>query len=111
MLSRTVPQTMTLMVHPSIRQHSAMTMSPGNKIELIGLSAGSTFYVTLEPCHHTGRTPPCDRRLIEVGAARVVIAFVDPDDRVNGQGIAYRFLWCPLISGKVPNDFSNSTVS
>ncbi|ELR18307.1 5-amino-6-(5-phosphoribosylamino)uracil reductase, partial [Acanthamoeba castellanii str. Neff] len=48
---------------------------------------GSTFYVTLEPCHHTGRTPPCDRKLLEVGAARVVIAFVDPDDRVNGQGI------------------------
>jgi diaminohydroxyphosphoribosylaminopyrimidine deaminase/5-amino-6-(5-phosphoribosylamino)uracil reductase len=43
--------------------------------------------VTLEPCHHTGRTPPCDRKLLEIGASRVVIAFVDPDDRVNGQGI------------------------
>jgi diaminohydroxyphosphoribosylaminopyrimidine deaminase/5-amino-6-(5-phosphoribosylamino)uracil reductase len=51
--------------------------------------------VTLEPCHHTGRTPPCDRKLLEVGAARVVIAFVDPDDRVNGQGIKYGLSFPP----------------
>jgi len=50
---------------------------------------GSTFYVTLEPCHHHGRTPPCDKELVRRGAARVVVAVVDPDYRVNGEGNKY----------------------
>jgi diaminohydroxyphosphoribosylaminopyrimidine deaminase/5-amino-6-(5-phosphoribosylamino)uracil reductase len=48
----------------------------------------ATAYVTLEPCSHHGRTPPCCDALIEAGVAKVVIAIEDPNPLVAGQGIA-----------------------
>ncbi|MGQ9865115.1 MAG: bifunctional diaminohydroxyphosphoribosylaminopyrimidine deaminase/5-amino-6-(5-phosphoribosylamino)uracil reductase RibD [Pseudanabaenaceae cyanobacterium] len=49
---------------------------------------GATLYVNLEPCNHFGRTPPCTEAILQAGLAKVVVGMVDPDPRVQGQGIA-----------------------
>ena len=61
-------------------EHAVRTVADG--------AQGATAYVTLEPCAHHGRTPPCADALIGAGIKRVVCALADPDPRVNGQGIA-----------------------
>jgi diaminohydroxyphosphoribosylaminopyrimidine deaminase/5-amino-6-(5-phosphoribosylamino)uracil reductase len=48
--------------------------------------AGSTLYVTLEPCAHTGRQPPCTEAILEAGIARVVYASEDPTEKASGRG-------------------------
>jgi diaminohydroxyphosphoribosylaminopyrimidine deaminase/5-amino-6-(5-phosphoribosylamino)uracil reductase len=70
---------------PGGRPH-AETMA----LEMAGEAArGSTAYVTLEPCAHHGRTPPCAEALVKAGISGAVIALEDPDPRVSGRGITF----------------------
>lgn len=64
---------------------------------------GSTAYVTLEPCAHHGRTPPCCDALIAAGVGRVVVALGDPNPQVAGQGLA-RMRAAGIVTDVLPAD-------
>ena len=68
--------------HPTGQAHAEI-----HALSQVADATGSTLFVTLEPCAHTGRTPPCTQALIDAGISRVVIACIDPDERVSGKGI------------------------
>ena len=78
-----------------ILAQGAHLMAGGPHAEVVALDAagdsarGSTLYVTLEPCSHTGRTGPCTERVVAAGVRRVVLATTDPNPRVAGRGVAF----------------------
>lgn len=78
-------------------------------LEMAGAEArGATVYVTLEPCAHHGKTPPCAEALVEAGVGRVVVALRDPDERVNGSGIAIlQQAGIEVIEGLLANEASD----
>lgn len=70
--------------------HAACGLDHAETVALdrAGNAEGATLYVTLEPCTHEGKTPPCIGRIIDSRVGRVVIATLDPDTRMNGAGVA-----------------------
>lgn len=94
-LTGTNPSVACLIVRDGIVVASAVTADGGRPhaetqalAEAGAAARGATAYVTLEPCSHHGKTPPCADALIASGVARVVISVTDPDTRVAGRGIA-----------------------
>ncbi len=92
-LTGTNPSVATLLVKDGVivgRGVTAVGGRPHAETQAIAeagaLSQGATAYVTLEPCAHHGRTPPCAQALVRAGVTRVVIAARDPDPRVSGKG-------------------------
>ncbi len=84
-----------MVVSPEGRRYEGATEPPGGRhAEVVALEAageqarGATLYVTLEPCAHHGRTPPCASSIVASGVGKVVAALADPDTQVAGRGFA-----------------------
>ena len=94
-LTATNPSVACLIVRDGVIVGSAVT-APGGRphaetqaLAMAGEAArGATAYVTLEPCSHHGKTPPCSEALIAFGVSRVVVSVTDPDERVAGRGLS-----------------------
>lgn len=79
-----------LVVGSGYHQAAGKPHAEVNAIDDAGDAAsGATIYVNLEPCNHTGRTPPCTHKIIQSGIRRVVVAMKDPNPDVTGGGIDY----------------------
>lgn len=94
-LTATNPSVACLIVKDGVVISTAVT-APGGRphaetqalAEAGEAARGATAYVTLEPCSHHGKTPPCADALIAAGVARVVVSVTDPDERVAGRGLS-----------------------
>lgn len=79
-----------LVVGRGYHQRAGAPHAEVNAIDDAGEQArGATIYVTLEPCNHFGRTPPCTRKILDAGIRRVVVAMADPNPGVTGGGSEY----------------------
>ena len=67
-------------------------------------TVGATIYVTLEPCNHTGRTPPCTKAILDAGLSRVVVGMTDPNPSVTGGGCDYLISQGVIVESGVLDD-------
>ncbi|MEP3049469.1 MAG: bifunctional diaminohydroxyphosphoribosylaminopyrimidine deaminase/5-amino-6-(5-phosphoribosylamino)uracil reductase RibD [Roseibium sp.] len=87
LIVRTDPAGEPILIGRGITSRPGMAHAEVNALAQAGdQAAGTTCYVTLEPCSHYGRTPPCALALINAGIKRVVIGMLDPNPRVAGRG-------------------------